>query len=247
MATADLYPASTHQLPYWRTRISLLRVGVVLLCTALVGWTGTRAISAAVSTPPIPGPSIFAAYVDVTATPTYPFETPPGPAQSNVIWSFVVAGPDHHCTATWGGAYTLDQATSRLDLDRRMSQLRLVGGQARVSFGGQAGSEPASTCTDPMALREAYQSVVDRYELTSIDLDIQGASLEDTAAATRRAAAIKNVQDHVRTAGRNLAVWLTLPVSPTGLTASGAPVMARMLSAGVDLAGSTGWRWTSAQ
>jgi len=93
MATADLYPASTHQLPYWRTRISLLRVGVVLLCTALVGWTGTRAISAAVSTPPIPGPSIFAAYVDVTATPTYPFETPPGPAQSNVIWSLSWPAP----------------------------------------------------------------------------------------------------------------------------------------------------------
>jgi len=171
--------------------------------------------------------------------------TRPGTVERHLV--LVVAGPDHHCTATWGGAYTLDQATSRLDLDRRMSQLRLVGGQARVSFGGQAGSELASTCTDPMALREAYQSVVDRYELTSIDLDIQGASLEDTAAATRRAAAIKNVQDHVRTAGRNLAVWLTLPVSPTGLTASGAPVLARMLSAGVDLAGSTGWRWTSAQ
>src|SRR5450631_598424 len=222
------------------TRISLLRVAIVLLCTALLGWTGTRAISAAVTTPPTPGPSIFAAYVDVTATPTYPFETPSGPAQSNVILSFVVAGPAHQCTATWGGAYTLDQAGSHLDLDRRMSQLRLVGGQARVSFGGQAGNELASTCTDPMALRGAYQSVVDRYGLTSIDLDLEGASLQDTAAAARRAAAIKDVQDHVRTAGRSLAVWLTLPVSATGLTVAGASVVAGMLSAGVDLAGVNG-------
>ncbi|HEX7536423.1 MAG TPA: glycosyl hydrolase family 18 [Dermatophilaceae bacterium] len=223
-----------------RTRISLLRVGIVLMCIALVGWTGTRAISAAITPPPTPGPSVFTGYVDVTATPTYPFETPSGPAQSNVILAFVVAGPDHQCAATWGGSYTLDQAASQLDLDRRMSQLRLVGGQARVSFGGQAGTELASACTDPVALREAYQSVVDRYKLTSIDLDIEGTSLADTAAATRRAAAVKDVQDQVKTAGRSLAIWLTLPVAPTGLTASGASVVAGMLSAGVNLAGVNG-------
>lgn len=223
-----------------RTRISLLRVGIVLLCTALVGWTGARAISAVVTTPPTPGPSIFASYVDVTATPSFPFETPPGRAQSNVILSFVVAGPDHQCTAMWGGVYTLDQASSRLDLDRRMSQLRLVGGQARVSFGGQAGNELATTCTDPMALRAAYQSVVDRYKLTSIDLDIEGASLENAVATARRAAAIKDVQEHVTTAGGSLAVWLTLPVSPTGLTAAGVSAVTGMLSAGVDLAGVNG-------
>ncbi len=223
-----------------RTRISLLRVGIVLLSTAVVGWTGMRAISAAVTSPPTPGPSIFTAYVDVTATPTYPFETPSGPAQSNVILSFVVAGPDAHCTASWGGVYSLDQAASHLDLDRRISQLRLVGGQALVSFGGQAGTELASACTNPVALREAYQSVVDRYKLTSIDLDLEGTSLQDTAAAARRAAAIKDIQDQARTAGRSLAVWLTLPVSTTGLTATGASVVAGMLSAGVELAGVNG-------
>ena len=223
-----------------RTRISLLRVGIVLLCTALLGWSGAQAISAVITTPRTPGPSVFAAYVDVTATPTNPFETPSGPAQSNVILSFVVAGPDNHCAATWGGAYTLDQAASHLDLDRRISQLRLVGGQASVSFGGQAGTELSSKCTDPVALREAYQSVIDRYELTSINLDLEGASLEDTAAVARRAAAIKDVQDHARTDRRSLAVWLTLPVSPTGLTPPGASVVAGMLSAGVDLAGVNG-------
>lgn len=223
-----------------RTRISFPRVGIVLLCTVLVGWSGTRAISAAVTTAQTPGPSIFAAYVDVTATPTFPFETPSSQAQSNVILSFVGAGPDHQCAATWGGAYSLDQAASRLDLDRRLSQLRLVGGQARVSFGGQAGTELASKCTDPVALREAYQSVVDRYKLTSIDLDLEGGPLQDTAAVARRAAAIRGVQDHAKSAGGSLAVWLTLPVSPTGLTAAGASVVAGMLSAGVNLAGVNG-------
>lgn len=232
MPTAALRPT--------RTRIPLLRVGVVLLSMGVVGWIGTRAILAAVTTPPKPGPSVFASYVDVTATPTYPFETPSGPAQSNVILSFVVAGPDNRCAATWGGAYTLNQAASHLDLDRRISQLRLVGGAVRVSFGGQAGNELASACTAPTALLGAYQSVVDRYKLDSIDLDLEGASLKDTSAAPRRAAAIMGLQDHARATGRHLAVWLTLPVSETGLTPRGASVVAGMLSAGVNLAGVNG-------
>jgi chitinase len=223
-----------------RTRISLLRVGFVLLCVGATGWSSVRAVSAVVTRPTTPGPSTFAAYVDVTATPTYPFETPAGPAQSNVILSFVVAGQGQPCTATWGGAYTLDQAASDLQLDRRVSQLRLTGGQARVSFGGQRGDELATACVDPTSLRVAYQSVVDRYDLTSIDLDLEGATLDNATAASRRAAAIKDVQDRERAAGRSLAVWLTLPVAPTGLTAQGVSTVEGMLSAGVDVAGVNG-------
>ena len=124
-----------------RTRISFLRVGVLLLCTALVGWFGMQAISSAVTPVAAPGPTYFSGYVDVTNTPAYPFETPPGPAQSKVTLAFVVSGPDDDCAPMWGGAYTLDAASSDLDLDRRIAQLRLVGGRARVSFGGAAGTE----------------------------------------------------------------------------------------------------------
>ncbi len=223
-----------------RTRISPLRVAVLLLCTVLIGWFGTRAISSAVTPLRTPGPSYFSGYVDVTNTPSYPFETPAGPAQSNVTLAFVVSGPDDRCAPMWGGAYTLDTASSDLDLDRRISQLRLVGGQVRVSFGGQAGTELASTCTDPQALADGYSSVVDRYELTSIDLDLEGASQGDAAAAARRATAIKAVQDDAVSAGRSLAVWLTLPVATTGLTAEGQAVLAGMLAAGVDVAGVNG-------
>lgn len=223
-----------------RTRISPLRVGVVLLAAAAVSAIGVRSVAAVVTTPTTPGPSVFSSYVDVTTTPSYPFETPSGPAQANVILSFVVADPDRGCTPAWGGAYSLDEAASQLELDRRITQLRLTGGEARVSFGGQAGTELASACTELGSLRRAYQEVVDRYDLTSIDLDLEGASLEDAAGAARRAAAIKVVQDRATAAGRTLAVWLTLPVAPSGLTASGTSVVAGMLSAGVDLAGVNG-------
>lgn len=234
MTTATTTPGAT------RTRLSFLRIGVALACAAVIGWFGFRSFADVLSSPVVPGPSIFAAYVDVTVTPPFSFGTPSGPAQSNVILSFVVADPKSGCTPLWGGAYSLDAASSGLELDRRISQLRSTGGVARVSFGGQLGTELAVACTDQTSLESAYQSVVDRYTLTSIDLDIEGASLADTAAGARRAAAMKAVQDHTSEAGRHLAVWLTLPVSPDGLTADGVAAVDQMLAAGVDLAGVNG-------
>lgn len=234
MSSPDSYGTSG------RTRISLPRVGIVVLTTALLGWSGVRAVATAVTEPARPGATTFAAYVDVTATPSYPFETPSGPPQSNVILAFVVSAGDHGCTPSWGGAYTLDQAGTDLELDRRLAQLRLTGGEARVSFGGQRGEELSATCTDARALRAAYRSVIDRYDLTSIDLDLEGSSQGDAAAAARRATAVKQVQDAERAAGRSLAVWLTLPVSAAGLTDQGLEVLRSMLSAGVDVAGVNG-------
>lgn len=223
-----------------RTRVSFLRVGVVLASTALLGWAGYSAFGSVKAQTEKVGVSTFAGYVDATLTPTYSYGTPAGPAQSNVILSFIVADPSSSCTPLWGGAYTLDEAASDLEMDRRISQLRSTGGTLRVSFGGQAGTELAAACTDAPALESAYQQVVDRYQVASIDLDIEGGSLADTEAGARRAVAIKAVQDKAVADDSHLAVWLTLPVAPTGLTAEGLTVVDQMLSAGVDLAGVNG-------
>lgn len=223
-----------------RKRISLLRVLVVLVSATAIGWGGFQAFAAVIVGPPQPGPSTFAAYVDVTVTPTYSFGTPSGPAQSHVILAFIVANPANACEPLWGGAYTLDAAGEDLEVDRRIEQLRSTGGSARVSFGGQLGTELAASCSDVDALSNAYQRVVDRYELTSIDLDIEGASLADREASKRRAHAIKAVQDRVEDNDGRLDVWVTLPVAPSGLTADGVAVVDDMLEAGVDLTGVNG-------
>ena len=77
-----------------RTRISPLRVAVLLLCTRPGRLVRDASRSRPRSRRSTPGPSYFAGYVDVTNTPAYPFETPSGPAQSNVTLAFVVSGPD---------------------------------------------------------------------------------------------------------------------------------------------------------
>jgi chitinase len=175
----------------------------------------------------------FAPYVDVTLTPSFPFgDTRYNPADA-VVLGFVVAAADDPCAASWGGYYTPAEAAQGIDLDRRLATLRRRGGDAIVSFGGAVNDDLATGCTDDAALADAYASVIERYDTTVADFDIEGDSLADAAARGRRATAVAAVQQRVD----GLQVWLTLPVATSGLTDDGVATVAAFLAAGVDLAG----------
>ncbi|QAV71245.1 glycosyl hydrolase family 18 [Salinibacterium sp. UTAS2018] len=223
--------SATHRLSFWRLIIALiLAVGVA--AGGLFGYQAWASTQAA----PAPDPW-FAAYVDVTATPSYEFESATKESGQEVMLSFIVAATDDACTPTWGTAYTMDEAAVSLDLDRRIARLQQQGGDVGVSFGGLLNDELATGCTDHDALVAAYSSVLDRYASTTIDLDIEGENLSDTAAGERRAAAIASLQESRRAAGDDLAVWLTLPAATFGLTEDGTTAVAQMLDAGVDISG----------
>ncbi len=181
--------------------------------------------------------SFFAGYVDVTATPSYAFEDPAKDIGGGAVLSFIVASKTEPCTPSWGTYYTLDDAGTGLDLDRRVARMTQDGGEVIVSFGGLLNDELATSCTDPGDLMDAYGQVIDRYELATIDLDIEGENLKDTAAGKRRAEAMAALQDERAGTATPLNIWLTLPVAPTGLTAEGTAAVAQFLEAGVDLAG----------
>jgi chitinase len=179
----------------------------------------------------------FAGYTDVTATPTFNFEAPVAASGRDVVLSFIVAGADQACEPTWGSVYTLEQASAALDLDRRLARMEQLGGQVVVSFGGLRNDELATSYTDPEALVAAYAAVIDRYKVSTIDLDVEGVNLSDTDAGARRAAAIHTLQSRSRAAGTDLAVWLTVPASPLGISEDGTSAVTQMLETGVDLAG----------
>ena len=176
-------------------------------------------------------------YVDVTLTPTYQFQNPQSNPARDIALAFVVADPDEPCDPSWGGAYSLDDAARDLELDRRITQLRAAGGDIMVSFGGQANSELAFVCTDDADLASAYRSVVERYDLHAIDLDIENADIADTPSIERRARAVATVQAERAAAGDELDVWLTLPASRSGLTADGVALVTATIDGGVDLTG----------
>src|SRR6202034_2863138 len=83
------------------------------------------------------------------------------------------------------------------------------------------------------ALTSAYQSVISAYSLTTIDLDIEGAALNNEAAEDRRAQAIASLER----SDPKLKVWLTLPVEPSGLQDNALSVISSMLRNHVAIAG----------
>ncbi|MGW7194480.1 cellulose binding domain-containing protein, partial [Streptomyces sp. NPDC054838] len=169
----------------------------------------------------------FAPYVDTSLYPAYDLlDTAAKTGVKEFNLAFVTSGGG--CTPLWGG-------TTALGADRVASQLpalRAKGGDVRVSFGGAAGSELALACDSAGSLAAAYGKVIDAYGLTKADFDIEGGALPDTAANTRRAQAIAQLQK----THPGLDVSFTLPVMPEGLTQAGLDLLADARRNGVAIA-----------
>jgi chitinase len=215
----------------WRVMLALLLL-ISISYGSVFGWRWWKETQAATAKKPW-----FAAYVDVTAKPTYNFEQLGATATKNVVLSFIVSSHTDPCTPLWGAVYTPDEARANFDLDRRIARLRQQGGNIAISFGGLENDELALKCTDPDKLLKAYQSIIDRYNVDTIDLDLENTGLTDKTALKRRADVIAKLQKDRRAKGKSLAVWLTLPVAPHGMTEDGTNAVAQMLKSGVDLAG----------
>ncbi len=217
-----------------KRRLSLARLLVALVVVAGVSYGGYWGLKTRLLAPPVVvHQTWFAPYVDVTLTPTYQFQNPSDdPARQSVL-GFVVAASKSDCTPSWGGAYTLSAADQQLALGARIAQLQQEGQEAIVSFGGQANTSLDVACPTTAALTSAYQSVISAYHLTTIDLDIEGAALDDFAAAQRRAAAIAALEK----ADPQLNVWVTLPVEPSGLQDDAESVLQAMLRERVSVTG----------
>ncbi|MBS1894730.1 MAG: chitinase, partial [Actinobacteria bacterium] len=219
--------------------LSAVRVVVLLVVLCAIGFGAWQLASketpaASAKSDAVP---VYAPYVDVTNTPTYPFQLPSSNPVSSVYLSFIVSDSEEPCTPSWGNFYTLNDAEQGLDLDARTAQLRSQGGSVMISYGGQANTELAVDCTDPAKLQQAYLEPIQRYHAKAIDLDIEGASLADAAANKRRAEAIAAVQKQLASEKKPLKVWMTLPVAASGLTAEGIAAVQAMLKAGVKLEG----------
>jgi chitinase len=218
-------------------RLSWLRLSFLILLLAGLGAGGTFAVLHVRDTAGPTAKSWAVPYVDVTLTPQFEFQDPAVNPANDVALAFVVADPQDACAASWGGAYTPDEAAASLELDRRISQLRASGGNIMLSVGGAANTELAVACTDQTRLTDAYRQLVKRYDVETLDLDIEGTAVADQASLQRRAAALKTVQAERAAAGTPLIVWLTLPVAPEGLTADGLGAVRATLQGGVALRG----------
>ncbi|MFB7981590.1 glycoside hydrolase family 18 protein [Streptomyces vinaceus] len=166
----------------------------------------------------------FAPYVDTSLYPAFDLlDTAAKTGVREFNLAFITSGGG--CSPLWGGVTALgdDRVASQI------SALRAKGGDVRVSFGGAAGSELGLACGSAADLAAAYGKVVDTYRLTKVDFDIEGAALPDTAANTRRAQAVAQLQK----SHPGLDVSFTLPVMPEGLTQPGVDLIANAKRNGV--------------
>jgi hypothetical protein len=177
---------------------------------------------------PSAGVAGFAPYVDTSLYPPFNLVSTAkatGVKQFNL--AFVVSGGSGGCTPEWGGV----TAVGSDPVAAQIGALRAIGGDVRISFGGQAGSELAITCTSASQLQAAYQQVISAYDINKIDFDIEGAAVDNTAANARRDQAIAALQAQ----DPGLQVSFTLPVLPSGLTSDGDAVLTGAVQAGVKV------------
>ncbi|MEU7500119.1 ricin-type beta-trefoil lectin domain protein [Streptomyces griseofuscus] len=124
------------------------------------------------------------------------------------------------CNATING----DTPVTDSGWNNAINSLRAAGGDVIASFGGASGSELAS-CGTVAAMQAQYKKVIDQFNLTRVDLDIEGGTLDNTAANDRRNQALANLQQDYAAQGKKLDVDYTLPVSPNGLESNGVALL----------------------
>jgi chitinase len=116
--------------------------------------------------------------------------------------------PQSGCTPQWE-----DDGSGVGAFASQISAIQGSGGNVIISFGGESGGELAQTCTNVSQLTAAYQNVVNTYGVTRLDFDIEGSTLSDTAATSRRDQALAALQAQ----DPAVQVDFTLAVSAQGL------------------------------
>jgi hypothetical protein len=189
--------------------------------------TAAPASSSAPSQRDLPSASAagFAPYVDTTEYPPYNLVSTArqtGVKQFNL--AFIVSGGG--CTPEWGGTTAIGDNP----VAAQIGALRAIGGDVRISFGGQAGDELALTCATAARLEAAYQQVISAYDVHEVDFDIEGAALANTAANALRDQALAALQQQ-----DNLQISFTVPVIPSGLDSGTVAMLAGAVQAGVRI------------
>ncbi|MDI2128931.1 glycoside hydrolase family 18 protein [Yinghuangia seranimata] len=150
-------------------------------------------------------------YIDVSAPGPYDLA---GALRTTGVrdWTLAFVVDSGDCTPSWGGGMRLNDPA----VVQRVNELRTLGGDIGISFGGSAVTDLAASCTTPEALAAAYLKVVDSYQLTRVDLYVDGRSLGRRDIVERRNQALAIVVDAVHRKGGTLNITYSLPVTPTG-------------------------------
>jgi hypothetical protein len=173
-----------------------------------------------------PGSFAVAPYVDLTNNQEPMLNEAATQAGLKAFSAAFVIGSG--CTPIWGDTLPV---TSDPTVTGQITTAEADGAQPIVSFGGEAGSELADSCTNLSQLTAAYQSVISTLHVTHIDFDIEGAEIAYPANNAMRFQAINALE----AANPGLVVSVTIPVLPSGPDANGQAFLAAAHAAGTRI------------
>ncbi len=141
------------------------------------------------------------------------------------------------CTLAWNGSSSQTVASGRYLSD--IAALRAAGGDVILSLGGwsadQGGTEIADSCTSVPQIAAAYEQAITTYNVSRLDMDVEGRSLTNTAGINRRNQAIAMVESWATANRRPLQISYTIPTSASGLESTGVAIMQNAVADGARI------------
>jgi chitinase len=144
----------------------------------------------------------------------------------NVMGATMAFGVSAGGCTLGGGLDAIMSGSARTDV----ANFQAAGGRVILSFGGADGTYLEGACSDD-GMYNLIKSVIDTTQVFSIDFDVEGSQLDNTALNTRR----NNVVKRLQVAYPSLYVSYTLPVDPGGLENDALTVIRSANSAGVKV------------
>lgn len=170
---------------------------------------------------------IFAPYVDMSKLHTNLSQLQVASGIKMFTLAFVVAADG--CVPAWGGTSPVSTDTN---ISAQVAKLRDTGGDIIIAFGGYDGTDLGQSCADAASLQAAYQIVIDKYKVKTLDFDVEHTAIEDPISIDRRSQALTALA----AANPGLQINYTLPATPAGLTDLSLNVIKSALKFGTPVA-----------
>jgi len=180
------------------------------------------------------GKKLYAPYIDMSITQDAQLETIQQQSGIHGVTLAFLVGTGSGCSLGWGGlgsTLPTDTLSDGTTIQSHVQNLQAAGVEVLISMGGANGADVTPSCTSVSGLQSAYQEVINRYHVTALDFDIEGALIADQSAIDLRDQALVAL----KAANPGLVISFTIPVEPTGLDANGVNLLTSAHSAGLSL------------
>jgi hypothetical protein len=201
-----------------------LRILLAACCVALLA--GSSSVAGAATALPA---HVYAPYFETWTTDSLTTMSQQSGSRYFTL-AFVETLSKTSCALAWDGNKADPISNGRYLSE--IATLRGAGGDVIPSFGGwsadQGGTEIGDSCKDVSAIAAAYEALIRKYDVSRLDMDIEGRSLTKSDGIDRRNKALKIVQADFP----SLQVSYTLPTSASGLEPTAVAVLQNAIDNG---------------